>query len=52
MSIYSIEEGRVILRNAESCQWVICGKLDANFVCGMKGKMQNSNMRIVTEMNI
>jgi len=44
------------LRNAESCQRVICGKFDADFFfCGMKGKVRNENyesMRNVTEINI
>jgi len=40
------------LRNAESCQRVICGKFDADFLCGMKGKVRNESMRNVTEMNI
>ena len=41
------------LRNAESCQRVICGKFDADFFfCGMKGKVRNESMRNVTEMNI
>ena len=44
--------GRSILRNAESCQWVICGKFDADFFCGMMGKVRNESMRNVTEMNI
>ena len=44
--------GRGILRNAESCQRVICGKFDADFFCGMKGKLRNESMRNVTEMNI
>ena len=34
---------------AESCQRVICGKLDADFFCGMKGKVRNESMRNVTE---
>jgi len=34
-------------RNAESCQRVICGKFNADFFCGMKGKVWN-----VTKMNI
>jgi len=37
---------------AESCQGVICGKFDADFFCGMKGKVQNETMRNVAEMNI
>jgi len=40
------------LRNAESCQWVICGKLNADFFCGMKGKVRNETMRNIAEMNI
>jgi len=40
------------LRNAESCQRVICGKFDADFFCGMKGKVRNESMRNVTGMNI
>ena len=40
------------LRNAESCQRVICGKFDADFFCGMKGKVRNETMRNVTGMNI
>jgi len=40
------------LRNAESCQRVICGKFDADFSCGMKGKVRNESIRNVTEMNI
>ena len=40
------------LRNAESCQRVICGKFDAEFFCGMKGKVRNESVRNVTEMNI
>ena len=40
------------LRNAESCQRVICRKFDADFFCGMKGKVRNESMRNVTEMNI
>jgi len=40
------------LRNAESCQRVICGKFDADFLCGMKGKVWNESMRNVTGMNI
>jgi len=37
------------LRNAERCQRVICGKFDADFFCGMKGKVWNESMRNVTE---
>ena len=44
--------GRGILRNAESCQRVICGKFYADFFCGMKGKVRNESMRNVTGMNI
>ena len=40
------------LRNAESCQGVICGKFDADFFGGMKGKVRNESMRNVNEMNI
>ena len=40
------------LRNAESCQRVICGKFDADFFCGMKGKVRNESMRNVTGINI
>ena len=40
------------LRNAESCQRVICRKFDADFFCGMKGKVRNESIRNVTEMNI
>ena len=40
------------LRNAESCQRVICRKFDADFFCGMKGKVWNESMRYVTGMNI
>jgi len=40
------------LRNAESCQGVICGKFDEDFFCGMKGKVQNESMRNVAKMNI
>ena len=40
------------LRNAESCQRVICGRFDADFFCRMKGKVRNESMRNVTEMNI
>jgi len=29
------------MRNAESCQGVICGKLNADFFCRMKGKVWN-----------
>jgi len=43
--------GRGILRNAESCQGVICGKFYADFFCGMKGKVWNENIRDVTKMN-
>jgi len=32
--------------------WVICGKSDADFYCGMKGKVWNESMRNVAEMNI
>jgi len=39
------------MQNAESCQGVICGKFDADFFCGMEGKVQNESMRNVTEMN-
>ena len=44
--------GRGMLRNAESCEQVICGKCNADFFCGMKGKVRNESMRNVTEMNI
>ena len=40
------------LRIAESCQGVICRKFDADFFCGMKGKVQNETMWNVAEMNI
>ena len=40
------------LRNAESCERVICGKFDADFFCGMKGKVRNESMRNVTGINI
>ena len=39
-------------QNAESYQGVICGKLDADFFRGMKGKVRNESMRNVAEMNI
>jgi len=44
--------GRGVLRNAEGCQWVICGKFDVDFFCGMKGKVRNESMRNVAKMNI
>jgi len=47
-----LERGRGILRNAESCERVICGKYNVDFFCGMKGKVRNESMRNVTEMNI
>jgi len=40
------------MRNGESCERVICGKFNASFSCGMKGKVQNESMRSVTEMNV
>ena len=40
------------LWNAESWQGVICGKFDADFFCGMKGKVRNESMRNVAKMNI
>jgi len=40
------------LRNAESCQGVICGQFDADFFCGMKGKVRNESMQNVAKMNI
>jgi len=46
------DQGRGILRNAESCQGVVCGKFNADFFCGMKGKMWNESMRNVAELNI
>ena len=44
--------GRDILRNAERCQGVICGKFNADFFCGMKGKVRNKSMQNVAKMNI
>jgi len=44
--------GRGILRNAESCQGVVCGKFNADFFCRMKGKVRNERLRNVAEMNI
>ena len=46
---YFAERG---MRNAESCERVICGKFTADFFCGMKGNVRNESMRNVTEMNI
>jgi len=40
------------MRIAESCQGVICGKFNADFFCGTKGKVRNETMRNVVEMNI
>ena len=40
------------LGNAESCLGVICGKIDADFFCRMKGKVWNESMRNVAEMSI
>jgi len=42
----------VLKRNADSCQGVICGKFDADFFCGMKGKVRNETMWNVAKMNI
>ena len=39
-------KGRGIMRIAE------CAKFDADFFCGMKGKVRNESMRKVTQMNI